>query len=1034
MSKKSIVDKIEVNRRGFLKSSAFLGGSVMLMSQLGCVQKKLDEMSKKGELSKYVLAKPEHVIYSVCLQCHTACNIKCKVYDGVLHKIDGNPYSAQNMYENLPYNTPVDVAARIDGKICPKGQAGVQTLYDPYRIVKVLKRAGKRGENKWKAIPFEQAVKEIVEGGYLFKDVPGEENRKVEGLKDIFKVRDPKLMKQMAKDAKALAEKKMSWSEFKSKYAGKMDLFANPDHPDAGPYNNKFVFMAGRIEHGRKEFMKRFMKDCFGSVNFYEHTTICEQSHHIGFAEMFNGKHHLKPDLMECKFVIYFGTGGFEANFGPPPISEKLTAGYTEKNMKIAVVDPRMSKTAAKADYWVPIRPGTDAAFALAMGRYIIETGRYDKKYLSAANYKAAYSINETTFTNSTWLVKIEKDGPGAFLKPSEIGLSGDFVVMKDGKPVAGKKKGDAVFGDLFVDTVINGIKVKSAFQIYYDSTKSRTLKEWADLCDVPVEQIITLAREFTSYGKKAAIDFYRGPVQHTNGYYNATAIIALNLLIGNVDWAGGLSVGGGHWHEYGGKKGNPFNMKKLVKNKLGTFGYPVTREKTKYEKTTFFNGYPAKRPFYPFTGNVYQEIIPSAYEGYPYDVKCLMIHKGTPAFASPAGHVFIEMLKDVNRIPLLIGSDIVIGETTMYCDYIFPDKAIWERWGFSHPTPDNTVKVSKIRQPVVNPMTDKTKVYGQEVHLGMETLMYAIAEQLNLPGFGKDGFGPGLDNYREEDFYLKLAENIAMEGAPVPDADAKEIDVFFNARKHLTKAAFDVAKVKESPNWKKIVYVLNRGGRFEHTSRAHKGDKLAYQYKKDISLYVESVAQTRDSMTGKRFYGYPVYVPAADMFDRPLKQDGYDLHLISYKEITGGQSRTSSNYWMLDLYLDENFIWMNSKDADRLGLSDGDTAKIVSPTNPDGVWDLKNGMKIKMIGKVKVSEAIKPGTVAVSWHYGHWAYGSHDVVVDGKVIKGDKRRATGLCPNAAMLVDPVLKNMCLTDKIGGSASFYDTHVKVVKA
>lgn len=1033
MSKKSIVDKIEINRRGFLKSSAFLGGSAMLMSQLGCVQKKLDEMSKSGELSKYVLAKPEHVIYSVCLQCHTACNIKCKVDEGILLKIDGNPYSAQNMFENLPYNTPVDVAARVDGKICPKGQAGIQSLYDPYRIVKVLKRTGKRGENKWKAIPFEQAVKEIVEGGYLFKDVPGEENRKVKGLKDIFKVRDPKLMKQMAKDAKALAEKKMSWSEFKSKYAGKMDLFANPDHPDAGPYNNRFVFMAGRIEHGRKEFMKRFMKDCFGSVNFYEHTTICEQSHHIGFHEMM-GKHHLKPDLMNAKFVIYFGTGGFEANFGPPPISEKLTAGYTERGMKIAVVDPRMSKTAAKADYWVPIRPGTDAAFALAMGRYIIETNRYDKKYLSAANYKAAYSINETTFTNATHLVKIEKDGPAGMLKPSEIGLSGDFVVMKDGKPVAGKEKGDAVFGDLFVDTEINGIRVKSGFQIYYESTKSRTLKEWANICGVPVEQIITLAREFTSYGKKAAIDLYRGPVQHTNGYYNATAIIALNLLIGNVDWAGGLAVGGGHWHEYGGKKGNPYNMSKLVKGKLGTFGYPVTREKTKYEKTTFFNGYPAKRPFYPFTGNVYQEIIPSAYEGYPYSVDCLMIHKGTPAFAAPAGHVFIEMLKDVDRIPLLIGSDIVIGETTMYCDYIFPDKAIWERWGFSHPTPDNTVKVSKVRQPVVEPMTDKTKVFGQEVHLGMETLMYAIAEKLNLPGFGKDGFGPGMDNYREEDFYLKLAENLAMEGTPVPDADSREIDVFFKARKHLSKAAFDVMKVKESKNWKKIIYVLNRGGRFEHTSKATKGDKLAHQFKKKINIYMEKVATTRDSMTGKRFYGYPVYVPAADMFDRPLNQSGYDLQLISYKEITGGQSRTSGNYWMLDLYLDENFILMNSKDADRLGLSDGDVAKLVSPTNPDGVWDLKNGMKIEMKGKVKVTETIVPGTVAVSWHYGHWAYGSHDVVVDGKVVKGDKRRATGLCPNAAMLVDPVLKNMCLTDKIGGSASFYDTRVKVVKA
>ena len=1032
MSDKSIIDKLEINRRNFLKSSALLGGSAMLMSQLGCVQKKMEEMGKTGELSKYVLAKPEHVIYSVCLQCHTACNIKCKVYDGVLQKIDGNPYSAQNMYENLPYNAPIDFAARVDGKICPKGQAGVQTLYDPYRIVKVLKRVGKRGENKWKAIPFEQAVSEIVEGGYLFKDVPGESNRKVEGLKDIRKVKDPKLMKQIAKDAKAVAEKKMSLAAFKSKYAGKMDLFANPDHPDAGAYNNKFVFQAGRIEHGRKEFMKRFMKECFGSINFYEHTTICEQSHHIGFHEMF-GKHHLKPDLMDCKFVMYFGTGGFEANFGPPPISEKLTAGYTEKGMKIAVVDPRMSKTAAKADYWLPIKPGTDAALALAMGRYIIESNRYDKKFLEAANYKAAYSNNETSYVNTTHLVKIENGKSGKFLKPSEIGLTGDFVVMKDGKAVAGKVKGDAVFGDLLVDTEVNGIKVKSSFQIYYESTKSKSLKQWSEICGISVEQIVKMAEELTSYGKKAAIDLYRGPAQHTNGYYNVTTVIALNVLIGNVDWKGGLSVGGGHWHEYGGKKGTTFNMKKLTPNKLGSFGYPITREKTKYEKTSFFNGYPAKRPFYPFTGNIYQEIIPSAADEYPYGIKCLMLHKGTPAFSTPAGHVYIDILKDVNKIPLLIGSDIIIGETTMYCDYIFPDKAIWERWGFPHPTPDNTVKVSKVRQPVVNPMTDTAKVYGNELHLGLETLMYAIAEKLNLPGFGKDGFAKGVDNYREEDFFLKLAENLATEGAGVPDADSKEIDAFYKSRKHLTKASFDIDKVKESKNWKKIIYVLNRGGRFEHTSRAHKGDKLAHQFKKHINLYVESVANTKDSMTGNNFYGYPIFVPAADMFERPLKQKGYGLQLVTYKEITGGQSRTAGDYWMSDVHMDENFILMNSKDADRLGISDEDKAKIVSESNPEGVWDLKNGTIKEMIGKVKVSETIVPGTVAVSWHYGHWANGSNDVVISGQVVKGDARRATGVCPNAAMLVDPVLKNMGLTDKIGGSAVYFDTYVNIVK-
>ena len=55
------------------------------------------------------------------------------------------------------------------------------------------------------------------------------------------------------------------------------------------------------------------------------------------------------------------------------------------------------------------------------------------------------------------------------------------------------------------------------------------------------------------------------------------------------------------------------------------------------------------------------------------------------------------------------------------------------------------------------------------------------------------------------------------------------------------------------------------------------------------------------------------------------------------------------------------------------------------------------------------------------------------DVTIDGKVVKGDKRRAGGVHANAAMWVDPHLKNTCMIDKVGGSVSFYDTRVKLIK-
>jgi len=52
-------------------------------------------------------------------------------------------------------------------------------------------------------------------------------------------------------------------------------------------------------------------------------------------------------------------------------------------------------------------------------------------------------------------------------------------------------------------------------------------------------------------------------------------------------------------------------------------------------------------------------------------------------------------------------------------------------------------------------------------------------------------------------------------------------------------------------------------------------------------------------------------------------------------------------------------------------------------------------------------------------------------VVIDGEVIRGEVRRQAGLHANAAMWVDPALKNTCFLDPVGGSVSFYDTHVRL---
>ncbi|MFQ5454503.1 MAG: molybdopterin dinucleotide binding domain-containing protein, partial [Candidatus Zixiibacteriota bacterium] len=150
-------------------------------------------------------------------------------------------------------------------------------------------------------------------------------------------------------------------------------------------------------------------------------------------------------------------------------------------------------------------------------------------------------------------------------------------------------------------------------------------------------------------------------------------------------------------------------------------------------------------------------------------------------------------------------------------------------------------------------------------------------------------------------------------------------------------------------------------------------------------------------------------------------------------KEIFGGHSRTIPNYWSQDSLLPQNKVLINNADALKLGLGSGDHVRLTSKSNPQGIIDLKNGRKIEIKAEVEAIEGIRPGVLAVSWHYGHWAYGGEDVFVDGKRIKGDSRRKKGIVPNPLMRIDETVANTCLTDPIGGSSSFYDTKIEIAR-
>ena len=133
-----------------------------------------------------------------------------------------------------------------------------------------------------------------------------------------------------------------------------------------------FVSTEGFQEH----FFTTFA-ECYGSPNTLRHPSLCLSSNIQGFGATFGT--NPTPDVLNADYLIMSGANRSEALITPDSID--MLAGTGGKR-KLIYLDPRFTKTAAKADEWFPIRPGTDMAFILAMIHVIVKEGLYDKKYI----------------------------------------------------------------------------------------------------------------------------------------------------------------------------------------------------------------------------------------------------------------------------------------------------------------------------------------------------------------------------------------------------------------------------------------------------------------------------------------------------------------------------------------------------------------------------------------------------------------------------------------------------------------------------
>ncbi len=955
------------------------------------------------------------VIHSVCLGCNTRCGNRAVVKDGRLELMSGNPYHSYNHLANpISYATPVQETLGLASPVCGKAQAAPQYLYNPYRILKPLKRSGPRGAGKFEPIEWDQLIAEIVDGGRPFAGLG--EDREVKGLKALD-----------------------------------TDDLIDPKAPELGSVRNTFVFMTGRLQSGRKEIIDRFVKSSFGSKNRVGHTDICGLGFRMGNWAFTGQKEvELKADPWGAEYILVFGANVYEGlQPGINVYAAALANRHSKGQVKFTIVDPRAQNASCHAEDWIPVKPGQDGAFAMAMIRWILENGRYNKEFLAAPNGEAAKKHGNACHSNATHLVITEKDHPayGKFLRLSDL-LQEKVDPKKDPYqvfPAAGKDPVDSSKVDTAVLDAEASVKtasgasiaVKTAFRLMKEGVMERTLQEYAELSGVPVEKIEKTAREFVSHGTKAAVCQYHGAGNYAGGTHAAYAVAILNALVGSVDRMGGYNKSGGGAAKW--DKGL-YDLKSFPgKKKPG--GVMISREKAAYEKSSEYkkkkeetgSGYPAKRPWFPFSkGGLSTETLSGIDQQYPYGCNILVTYFFNPVYSIPGGYRFVETLKDPQKVPLHISVDTGINESNLYADYIVPDITYLEgHYGWLNPHAP-TLKFTGVRTPCVEPLTGKTKD-GRPFSL--ETFLVDLAERAKLPGFGAKAM-PGKDGqeyplHTAEDFYMRAIANIGF-NAKVPAAPEPEVA--------FVERNYPVAKHRALLNddqWKKACFVLARGGVFKKYDDLFDGEMHKYGIKK-VYLYNEKLAQARNSLTGERFSGTLKYTPPVDSKGKVIEKadQGYPFFMVTYKMHVHTQSRTTSHRWAMEV-VPENFVNMCAADAAELGLKTGDAVRLISPSNADGI-----------VGKVQVTNLVRRGCLGVSFHYGHSQLGASElsiknaesVMLGGKEVAkkdrllADKSLGTGLNPNMVSRLDEGLANTPLVDVIGGIPDFSSTRVKVIRA
>jgi formate dehydrogenase major subunit len=222
-------------------------------------------------------------------------------------------------------------------------------------------------------------------------------------------------------------------------------------------------------------------------------------------------------DIRNADLILIMGGNAAEAH---PCGFKWVTEAVEHRKAKLVVVDPRFNRSAAVADYYAPIRPGTDIAFLGGVINYLLTNNKYHEEYVR--HYTNAPFLVKDTFSFDNGIFSGYNPEKRSYDRSQwgyEIGTDGYAVVdetLKDPRCV---------------------------FQLLKKHYSRYTPEMVERICGTPKDAFLKVAELIGSTStpdRVMTIMYALGWTQHSHGSQNIRTMAMVQLLLGNIGRAGG--------------------------------------------------------------------------------------------------------------------------------------------------------------------------------------------------------------------------------------------------------------------------------------------------------------------------------------------------------------------------------------------------------------------------------------------------------------------------------------------------------------